>query len=174
MKRDQKEARVKDLADVFAPNGTFYLFNYNKMSVAQATALRRTLRKNGAALKVVKNRLAVRALQAELPADLKAAFRKPTAVAYTSGDPILVAKTLKDFAVQSKVLVMKGGVVQGHAFAPERFDEISKLGSREALLGRIGAMMASPLITLLRTLKAPLASWGSLMSQLHDKKPQSE
>lgn len=174
MKRDQKEVRVKDLADVFAPNGTFYLFNYNKMSVAQATALRRTLRKNGAALKVVKNRLAVRALQAELPADLKAAFRKPTAVAYTMGDPILVAKTLKDFAVQNKVLVMKGGVVQGRAFAAERFDEISRLGSREALLGKVGALMASPLITLLRTLRAPLASWGSLLSQLKDKKPQSE
>ena len=174
MKRDQKEARVTDLADVFAADGTFYLFDYNKMSVAQATVLRRVLRKNGAALKVVKNRLALRAIQAELPANLKAAFRKPTAVAYTTADPIHIAKILKDFSVQNKVLVMKGGVVQGRAFAPERFDEITKLGSREALLGKVGALMASPLITLLRTLRAPLASWGSLMSQLKDKKPQSE
>jgi large subunit ribosomal protein L10 len=174
MKRDQKTTRVKELTDVFTPAGTFYLFNYNKMSVAQATALRRTLRKHGAALKVVKNRLALRALPADLPGDLKAAFRKPTAVAYTGADPITVAKALKDFAAQNKVLVMKGGVVQGIAFAPERFDEITKLGSREALLGRIGAMMASPLTTLLRTMQAPLSSWGGLMRQLKDKKPQSE
>ena len=174
MKRDQKSALVKDLGGVFAPAGTYYLFNYNKMSVAQATALRRSLRKGGAALKVVKNRLALRALPADMPAGLKAAFRKPTAVAYTGADPIQTAKILKDFAAQNKVLVMKGGVIQGQPFAAERFDEITKLGSREALLGKIGALMASPLTTLLRTMQAPLASWGGLMRQLKDKKPQSE
>ena len=174
MKREQKTNNVKALADVFTPTGTYYLFNYTKMSVAQATDLRRALRKSGAALKVVKNRLALRALPADMPGDLKAAFRKPTAVAYTGADPILVAKTLKDFAAQNKVVVLKGGVVQGRAFGAERFDEITKLGSREALLGRIGAMMVSPLSTLLRTMQAPLSGWGSLMRQLKDKKPQSE
>jgi len=174
MKRDQKSALVKELAGVFSPTSTYYLFNYNKMSVAQATTLRRSLRKSGAALKVVKNRLALRALPADLPGDLKAAFRKPTAVAYTGADPIQTAKILKDFAAQNKVLIMKGGVVQGQPFGPERFDEITRLGSREALLGKIGALMASPLTTLLRTMQSPLSSWGGLMRQLKDKKPQSE
>jgi large subunit ribosomal protein L10 len=174
MKRDRKEALVGELASVFAANGTFYLFDYNKMSVAQATALRRMLKKHGSGLKVVKNRLALRALQNGFSDDLKAAFRKPTAVAFTAGDPILVAKALKDFAAQNKVLVLKGGVVQGREFAPERFDEITKLGSRQALLGKVGALMAAPLSQLLRAFQAPLASVGSLLGQLKDKKPQSE
>jgi len=170
MKREQKTARVGELADLLKSNDTFFLFDYNKMTVAQSVALRKTLRKQGSLLKVVKNRLALRALKAEFPDDLKAAFRKPTALACTAADPILLAKALKDFAVRNKVLVMKGGVVQGRYFPAERFEEITKLGSREALLSKFGFMMAHPLTKLLRTLQAPLVKTGLLLSQLKDKK----
>ena len=170
MKREQKTARIGELADLLKSNDTFFLFDYNKMTVAQSVALRKALRKQGSSLKVVKNRLALRALKAEFPEDLKAAFRKPTAMAYTAADPVLLAKALKDFAVRNKVLVMKGGVVQGRYFPAERFEEITKLASREALLGKIAFMIAHPLIRLLRTLQAPLVNTGLLLSQLKDKK----
>jgi large subunit ribosomal protein L10 len=173
MKRDQKNARIGQVADLLKENDTFFLFNYNKMTVAQAVTLRKTLRKQGSALKVVKNRLALRALKAEFPDDFKAAFRKPTAMAYTAADPIGLAKTLKEFAAQNKVLVMKGGIVQGRYVPAERFDEITKLASREVLIGKIAVMMAHPLTKLLRTLQAPLRNTALLLSQLKDKKPQS-
>jgi large subunit ribosomal protein L10 len=170
MKREQKEARIKELADIFKSDGTFYLFDYNKMSVAQSVDLRKTLRKHGSSLKVVKNRLALRALKAEFPDALRGSFRKPTAVAFTAADPILLAKTLKEFATQNKVLVVKGGVVQGQYFPAERFDDITKLASRQALLGKVGFMMTYPLTKLLRTWQAPLTSAGILLSQLKNKK----
>jgi len=173
MKREQKTTRVGEVADLLTSNNTFFLFDYDKMTVAQAVALRKILRKQGAALKVVKNRLALRALKADFPDELKAAFRKPTAMAFTAADPVVLAKTLKDFAVQNKVLAMKGGVVQGQFCAAGRFDEITKLASREVLLGKIAVMMAHPLTKLLRTLQAPLVNTGLLLSQLKDKKPQS-
>ena len=173
MKREQKSERIGQVADVLKSNDTFFLFEYNKMTVAQAVTLRKTLRKQGSALKVVKNRLALRALKAEFPDDLKAAFRKPTAMAYTAADPILLAKTLREFSVQNKILVMKGGIVQGRYVPAERFEEITKLASREALVGKIAVMMAHPLTKLLRTLQAPLVNTVLLLSQLKDKKPQS-
>jgi len=173
MKHKQKEERINELSDIFKSNGTFYLFDYNKMTVAQAVSLRKALRKQNSSLKVVKNRLALRALKTEFPDTLKGYFRKPTAVAYTAADPIVLAKALKDFAAQNKVLVVKGGVVQGQFFPAERFEEITKLGSREALLGKIGLLMAHPLLGLLRTWQAPLTQTGILLSRLKDKKPQS-
>jgi len=173
MKRDEKSIRIGQVADLLKANDTFFLFEYNKMTVAQAVTLRKTLRKQGSALKVVKNRLALRALKAEFPEDFKAAFRKPTAMAYTAADPVGLAKALKEFAAQNKVLVMKGGIVQGRYVPAERFDEITKLASREVLIGKIAVMMASPLIKLLRTLQSPLANTALLLSQLKDKKPQS-
>jgi large subunit ribosomal protein L10 len=170
MKREQKTARISDLTSLLAAHDTFYLFDYNKMTVAQAVALRKILRKQGSGVKIVKNRLALRALKAEFPEDLKKAFRKPTGLAYTAADPVVLAKTLKEFAVQNKVLVMKGGVVQGQYVTAERFEGITKLAPRPELLARFAAALASPLIMFLRSLQAPVGSMGRLMSQLKDKK----
>ncbi len=170
MKKATKTARIDDLNVLFRENPTLYLFDYTKMTVAQATALRKALRKQGASLKVVKNRLALRAMGDVVPADLKPAFRKPTAVAYTAGDPIALAKAVKEFSVQTKAMALKGGLVEGRYFAAGRFDEVVKMASRTELLGKIGFLMASPLIKLLRTLQAPLVDVGLLMGQLKDKK----
>jgi large subunit ribosomal protein L10 len=170
MKREEKTKRINDLTSLISAHDTFYLFDYNKMTVAQAVSLRKTLRKQGSGLKIVKNRLALRALKAEFPDGLKSSFRKPTGLAYTAGDPVLLAKTLKEFAVQNKILVMKGGVVQGQYVGAERFDGITKLASRPELLARFAGAMASPLIMLLRTLQAPVGNMGRLLSQLKDKK----
>jgi large subunit ribosomal protein L10 len=170
MKRDRKETLINATNAIFAKNDTFYLFDYYKMTVAQSVDLRKTLRRQGSGFKVIKNRLALRALKAEFPETLKTAFRKPTAIAYTDADPVVLAKALRDFAVQNKVLVMKGGMVQGQYVPAERFEEITKLASRRDLLGKIGYLMASPLMKLIRTFQAPLGTLGGLMRQLKDKK----
>jgi large subunit ribosomal protein L10 len=65
---------------------------------------------------------------------------------------------------------MKGGLVEGHYFPAARFEEIVKLASRRQLLGKVGYLMAYPLMQLLRTWQAPLTSVGSLLSQLKNKK----
>ena len=170
MKREIKETRVGEIDAIFKANDTVILFDYTKMSVAQSVALRKTLRKQSGGVKMVKNRLALRVLQAGLPDDLKGSFRKPTALAYTAGDPILLAKTIKDFSTQNKVLVVKGGFLQGQPFPAARFDEITKLVGRKELLGRVGAMMAAPLTGFLRAFRAPLGNLGVLVGQLKDKK----
>ena len=113
MKKDVKAQRIDELKGLFDANGTYYLFNYNKMTVAQATALRKNLRKQGSSLKIVKNRLALRSVPEPLAGALKPVFRTPTAVAYTNGDAVVLAKALKEFQAANKVLVLKGGVVEG-------------------------------------------------------------
>jgi large subunit ribosomal protein L10 len=172
MQRQTKENRVREIDEILRTNTTFILFDHRKMSVAQSVALRKTLRKQDSSLKVVKNRLALRALAPDFPESLKAAFREPTALAYTSADPIRLAKTLKEFSVQNKVLVVKGGLLEGREFAAERFEEITKLSGRTELLGKIGAMMAAPLTAFLRAFRAPLGNLGVLMAQLKDQKQE--
>jgi large subunit ribosomal protein L10 len=170
VKRETKEIRIHEVSEIFKANNTFYVFDYKNMTVAQSVDLRKTLRRNGSSLKIVKNRLALRALRAEFPAEFKSSFRNPTAVAYTAADPLALARLLKDFAAQNKVLIMKGGLVEGHYFPAARFEEIVKLASRRQLLGKVGYLMAYPLMQLLRTWQAPLTSVGSLLSQLKNKK----
>jgi large subunit ribosomal protein L10 len=170
LKKETKTLRIDELGAVFAAHKNIYLFDYTKMKVSQATALRKRLRAQGAALKVVKNRLALRALAESVPSSLRPAFRKPTAIAYTSADPIALAKTVKEFAASTKAIALKGGLVEGIYFAPERFDEIVKLAPRADLLAKVAVMMAAPLQKLLRTLQAPLSQTGALLGQLKDKR----
>lgn len=170
MKRENKEEIVKDLEKAFSGNGTYYLVDYKQMRVAQSVELRKILRKSAFSYKVVKNRLALRALQERAPEPLKPFFRKTTAVAFAEKDAIGLAKALRDYSAGGKVLAVKAGVVEGQYMAPERFDEIVKLGSRDELLGKVGYMMAYPMSQFLRTLQAPLVSMGRMWSLLKDKK----
>jgi large subunit ribosomal protein L10 len=170
VKRENKEEIVKGLGKAFVANGTYYLVDYKQMRVSQSVELRKILRKNSYSYKVVKNRLALRALQESAPEPLKPFFRKTTAIAFAEKDPIGLAKVLRDFSAGGKVLAVKAGVVEGHYMAPERFDEIVKLTSRDELLGKVAFMMAYPMSHFLRTLQAPLATMGRMWSLLKDKK----
>lgn len=170
MKRMTKENRVGELHEIFGQKSSFYLLDYQGMTVSQSVALRKLMKKNEFSVKVVKNRLALRALKEEFPDELKPLFRQPTAIAFASQNPVGLARLLKDFAAQNKVLKVKGGLVEGQFLAPERFDELSKIGSREDLVGKIGYLMAYPLMQLLRTWQAPLGNLGRLLSQLKTKK----
>ena len=170
MKRESKDKIVKDLGKLFDANSTYYLVDFKRMRVSQSVELRKTLRKSSYFCKVVKNRLALRALRDRAPDPLKPFFQKTTAIAFAEKDPIGLARMLKDFSAGGKVLAVKAGVIEGSFMAPERFDEVVKLGSRDELLGKVGYMMAQPLSQFLRTLRAPLADMGRLWSLLQDKK----
>ena len=92
MKRENKEEIVNGLGKDFIANGTYYLVDYKQMRVSQSVELRKILRKNAYSYKVVKNRLALRALQESAPEPLKPFFRKTTAIAFAEKDPIGLAK----------------------------------------------------------------------------------
>ena len=69
-----------------------------------------------------------------------------------------------------KILAVKGGQVEGQLMPAARFDEVTRLGSRQDLLGKVGYLMASPLHRLMRTLQAPLGNVGILLGELNRKK----
>jgi large subunit ribosomal protein L10 len=170
VKKDAKIPIVQSLEHLFASSDTYYLIDFKRMKVAQAVELRKTLRKAGFAYKVIKNRLALRALGAKCPEALRPYFQKPTALAFADKNPVQLAKILKDFSNQGKVLAVKGGQVEGQLMPAERFDEVVKLGSRHDQLGKLGYLMAEPLHRLMRTLQAPLGNLGLLLGELNKKK----
>lgn len=170
MKKEAKGQVVKNLEGVVDANSTYYLVDFKRMKVSQTVELRKLLRKNAYSYKVVKNRLALRALSRRAPAELKPFFEKPTAIAFAAKDPIGLAKILKDFSAQGKILAVKAGVVEGQYLAPARFDEITRLSSRDDLVAKFAQLMAAPLVRLMRTLQAPLGNMGNLLSQLKTKK----
>jgi len=170
LKREAKENLAKELEANFRTQDSFYLLDYTGMTVGQSVELRKLLRKNDYSFRVVKNRLALRALKEGFPSELKGYFERPTAIAFAAHDPIRLARLLRDFSIQNKVLAFKGGLIEGRLLPPDRFEEVCSLASREELLGKIGYLIAYPLIQLLRTWQAPVATLGRLLSQLKEKK----
>ncbi len=169
MKKETKIKIAKELEESFSKYNTCYLIDYKQMPVWKMVELRKTLKRNNFKIKVVKNRLALKVIGDKYP-ELKPYFQKNTALAFTDRDPIALAKLLKDFSEQGKVLEIKAGLVEGKYLAPEMFSEIIKLNSKMDLIGKIGYMMSYPLTQFLRTLQTPLVNMGRLMSALKDKK----
>ncbi len=170
MNKEIKQQIVQELQKSFESHETYYVVDFKRMNVSQSVALRKLLRENSHSFRVVKNRLALKAIAAGCPEPLKTSFEKSTALAFTDSDPIGLAKTLKDFSAQGKVLAIKGGVLEGQYLTPEQFDDICRLNSRNDVLGKIGFLMAYPLSQFLRALRAPLSQLGLMMDQLKSKK----
>jgi large subunit ribosomal protein L10 len=170
VKKEAKQPIIQTLERLFASNDTYYLVDFKKMKVSQSVELRKLLRKNAFTYKVIKNRLALRALGEKCPESLRPLFQKPTAIAFADKNPIQLAKILKDFSGQGKILAVKGGQVEGQLMPAGRFDEVCRLTSREDLIGKIGYLMANPLHRLMRTLQAPLGNLGILLGELKKTK----
>jgi large subunit ribosomal protein L10 len=168
--REKKEALVREIAENFEKNETFYLFDFINMPVSQAVELRRKIREFSFQFKVVKNRLALRAITDDMPDDLKPHFRGPTAIAFASENPLQLARLLRDFSAQHKVLKYKAGILEGQFLPEDQFGQVADLTSRDQLLAKFGYLMANPLMRLLRTWQAPMESLGRLLSQLKSKK----
>jgi large subunit ribosomal protein L10 len=144
------------------------LTEYRGLTVAQLTALRRTLGKN-ASYTVAKNTLAKRAASEAGIEGLDALFSGPTALAFVSGDPVEAAKGLRDFAKANPLLVIKGGVFEGKAISAAEVTKIADLESREVLLAKLAGAMKANLSKAAATFQAPIAQMARLVAALQEK-----
>jgi large subunit ribosomal protein L10 len=170
VRRETKEKKVQEMQGSFDGNASYFLVDFKSMPVTKSVELRKLLKKNSYSFRVVKNRLAVKALGEGLPPELKPSFRRPTGIAFAAQNPIGLARLLKDFSAQGKVLSIKAGMIEGRYLAPERFEELAGLASKDDLLAKIGYLLASPLMRFQRTWQAPLINLGRLLSQLKHNK----
>lgn len=168
--REKKEKQIEEIHESFVKHDSFYLLDFTKMPVNLAVEFRKKMRENTYSFLVIKNRLALRALKEDFPEDLKTQFRGPTAIAFAQENPLGLARLIKDFSVQHKVLSVRCGIVEGQFLEGKRFAAIAKLTSKDDLLAKLGYLMAYPLMIFLRTWQAPLNSVGSMLDQLKSKK----
>ena len=143
MATPEKTAAVAEIVEDFRSANATVLTEYRGLSVGLMKQLRRSL---GVVNKysVVKNTLTKIAAK-EAGVDLDPALLSgPSAVAFIKGDPVNAAKTLRDFAKENPLLIIKGGIFEGKAVTTAEIMELANLESREVLLAKIaGAMKAS-------------------------------
>ena len=142
MARPDKAAAVAELTERFRTANAVVLTEYRGLRVAQLKTLRRALGGN-ATYAVVKNTLSAIAAREAGVDGLDAQLAGPSAIAFVTGDPVEVAKGLRDFARTNPQLVIKGGILDGRPVTAADISTLADLESREVLLAKAaGAMKA--------------------------------
>jgi large subunit ribosomal protein L10 len=164
--REQKTELLASYQQGLAEAPHAFLLDYKGISVPQVTELRARVREHGGSYLVVKNTLALRAIEGKALAGLAAQFEGPTAVVFSDGDPVPLAKALTEFAKTSPVLQFKGAMVERRTVPAEQIKEIADLPSRQELIARLLSMLQSPIARLVRTLGAVPQRFVGVLDQV--------
>ena len=158
MQREDKERVVAELTEKLRGADTLIVADYRGLTMPQIDALRGRLLEHGARFSVVKNTLTRRAAEAAGADQLLALLEGPSAIAFveSDGDPAAVAKALADSARDTKVLEIRGGIMQGRTISSADVEELAKLPSLEVLRGQVLGAVIAPLTSLLALVNAPL------------------
>ena len=170
--RVAKEKFVQDLNKRLMPAETAVIAHYSGVNVEKMTQLRNELRKKKVGFKVVKNTLMLRAIKGTPLEVLKDDFKGPTAVAYTAGDPVQLAKTLTDFAKDEEHLVIRSGLLSGKRMTMEEVKTLASVPSREVLLSRLVGSLQSPYAGLVYTLSGVLRKLVYALDAVRRKKEE--
>jgi large subunit ribosomal protein L10 len=128
------------------------------------TEFRRKVRQSGSRYRVVKNTLAQRAVKDTPLEALGPKFDNTTGVAYTAADPVMLAKTLMDFAKDNPALVVKGGLVSGSQMLDaEGVKALSTMPSLPELRSKLLGMLQAPASQLVRLLNTPASQLARVL-----------
>ena len=165
MKKEDKERVVEELTERLRAADTLIVADYRGLTMTQIDDLRGRLLEHGARLSVVKNTLTRRAAEAAGVDALLALLEGPSAIAFieTDGDAVAVAKALADSSRDTKVLAIRGGIMQGGEISAADVEELAKLPPLDVLRGQVLGAIVAPLTSLLALVNAPLQNLVGLI-----------
>jgi large subunit ribosomal protein L10 len=157
MLRQDKERVVAELVERLRTTDTLIVADYRGLTMTEIDGLRGELLKHGARFSVVKNTLTRRAAEAAGADALLALLEGPTAIAFleADGDPVAVAKALSDAARTTRVLTVRGGVLEGTAIGADDVANLAKLPPGDVLRGQLVGALAAPMATVVGLFTAP-------------------
>ena len=171
MQKPEKEKIVAELTERLRSSETLIVADYRGLSVKEIDDLRTKLLEQGASFTVVKNSLTRRAAEAAGADALLALLDGPTAIAFldTGGDAVAVAKALADSAKTTRVLEVRGGVMQGRSITAADVEELAKLPPVDVLRGQVLGAVSSPLYAIVGLFTAPLQNLHGLIQARIDQ-----
>lgn len=168
--RSQKDALVEEIRQVFEQANSLFLVSLSGLASNDVNALRAALRKKGAHVRVVKNRLARRAAVDGPVAKLDASFRGPTAVVYHPTDPVGMAKGLVDFAKDHPKLDLRAGLIDRNAtVVGAEVKAVAELPSQDQIRATLLALINTPATMLVRLLNTPASQVARVVDEFGKK-----
>lgn len=149
-KTEQVEKLGKELQNV----SSLIVTSYSKLTVAQDYELRKALRSSGAKYKVVKNTLVELAAKGTKAEEVLKDLSGVTSIAYTSGDPVALAKALSKYAKDNPEFTFKSGVVEGRVISINQIQALATMPSKEEIYAKLLFLMNAPAQRLVTVMNA--------------------
>ena len=165
MQKEDKKRAVEELTERLRDAETLIVADYRGLTMPQIDRLRGELLEHGARFQVVKNTLTRRAAEAAGADALLPLLEGPSAIAFieADGDPAAVAKALAAAVRETRVLEIRGGIMQGRSISGGDVEELAKLPPLEILRGQVIGAILAPLTAILGLVNAPLQNLHGLI-----------
>jgi len=173
MPTEAKRETIAELREALSSSRTLIVSEYRGLTVKEIAEIRRALRKQDVAYRIVKNRLMRIAAQDSVGEALSPLLIGPTAIAF-GDDESATAKAVIDATRPYRLVTITGGVLGGRAVDANGVKTLASLPSREVLLARLAGGMQAPMATLAGLLAANIRNLGYALSQVRDQKSQAE
>jgi large subunit ribosomal protein L10 len=157
MLKKDKERVVSELVDRLRASDTLIVADYRGLTMDEIDGVRTEVLKHGARFSVVKNTLTKRAAEEAGVPELTKLLEGPTAIAFVGdGDMVGVAKALNDTARRTRILTLRGGILQGEPMSADQVKELAALPPVDVLRGQVMGAIIAPLNAIAALVNAPL------------------
>ena len=164
MKRPEKEQLVVELKEKLAGAKALYYTDFTGLNVKRMTELRRRLRKANVEYVVIKNTLALRAVNESGLVGER--LRGPTGLVMAK-DPVVAARLLSDFAKENdQKPSVKGGLFEGRAVDAAQVTKLANMPSREQMLAQLGGYMQAPMTQFATVMNSLLSNFAGVVEAL--------
>jgi large subunit ribosomal protein L10 len=168
MKRAEKEQLVNDLRDKLQGAKSLYYTDFTGLNVKRMTELRRRLKREGIDYVVIKNTLALRAVNESGLVGER--LKGPTGLVMGT-DPVAAARVLTDFAKEfEQKPAVKGGLLEGKAVDAAQVKQLASLPTREQMLADLGAGLQSPMAAFVGALNGLLYMFAGALDALKSQR----
>jgi large subunit ribosomal protein L10 len=171
MLRSQKEKIIEDLKEKISRAQGMYFADFTGITVEEVNNLRNEFYKEGIDYHVVKNTLALKALESVTGYDK--VYNKlvgPTAIAFGYDDPILPAKIIKKFSDKTKKLTVKACVIEKQVFEGSELSTIASMPSRPEIISAILGSIQAPMTGIVGALNAVVRDLVYVIDAIEKKK----
>src|SRR5689334_10827553 len=152
--KEDKQKDIDALRKDFGPLKNLFVTGYEKLRVNQDFELRKVVRGAGGKYRVVKNNLAELASEGTAAAQVLKGLRGMTSLAYTTNDPVALAKALTAYAKANPSFTFKAGIVEGRAIDVKAINDLATMPSKEEIFAKLLYLINAPAQRLLTAVNA--------------------
>jgi large subunit ribosomal protein L10 len=140
----KKAVQIDHLAHELEGSTSAIVGTFAKLTVSQDYELRKVVRGAGGRYRVLKNKLAARASKGTKVEQALQGLKGVSSVAYTSGDPVVLAKALSTWMVENAEFTFKLGIVDGHVITVEEVKQLATMPSKETIFSKLLFLINAP------------------------------